>query len=160
MYDGSRIDVLLTKDGIYDHLLYLLLEEKSIVSHYFIGKLIVYDMIQHQEIPVLQYDEQLTTPTRNLEKYVRFKSEDMWQNHASLEDRLEKASSQYCHEDDSYRSIPAWELIPDAVSEKVSTNMISLIIKSQEEEISYIEDEQFKEWAQEIVSDIFTDEGA
>jgi hypothetical protein len=67
MYDGGKIDVLLTKDGIYDHLLYLLLEEKSIVSHYFIGKLIVYDMIQHQEIPVLQYDEQLTTPTRNLE---------------------------------------------------------------------------------------------
>lgn len=38
--------------------------------------------------------------------------------------------------------------------------MISLIIKSQEEEISYIADEQFKEWAQETVSDILTDEGA
>lgn len=160
MYDGSRIDVLLTKDGIYDHLLYLLLEEKSIVSHYFIGKLIVYDMIQHQEIPVLQYDEQLTTPTRNLEKHVRFKSQGGWPNHPSLEDRLEKASSQYCHEADSHRLIPAWELIPDAISEKVSTNIISLIIKSREEEISYIEDEQFKEWAQETVSDILTDEGA
>lgn len=155
-----KIDVLLTKDGIYDHLLYLLLEENSIVSHYFIGKRIVYDMIQHQEIPVLQYDEQLIPPTRNLEKYVRFKSQGGWPNHPSLEDRLEKASSQYCHEADSYRLIPAWELIPDAISEKVSTNMISLIIKSREEEISYISDEQFKEWAQETVSDILTDEGA
>lgn len=155
-----KIDVLLTKDGIYDHLLYLLLEENSIVSHYFIGKRIVYDMIQHQEIPVLQYDEQLIPPTRNLEKYVRFKSQGGWPNHPSLEDRLEKASSQYYHEADSYRLIPAWELIPDAISEKVSTNMISLIIKSREEEISYISDEQFKEWAQETVSDILTDEGA
>lgn len=103
-----KIDVLLTKGGIYDHLLGLLiLEEKAIVPHYFIGKRIVYDLIQHQDIPVLQYDEQLIPPIRNVEKCLRFKSQDVWPKHPSLEDRLEKASSQYCHEADSYRSTPA-----------------------------------------------------
>lgn len=153
-----KIDALSNKDGLYKHLLSNLIDEKKIIANYFIGKRIVSNLIPNKDMPVLQYNEQLTKPIRTFEIESRVKIEDVWSSHPSLEDRLENARAQYCVTSVSDEPIPAWELIPEVISEKVSTNYTSLIRKNVEGEISYISDEQLKEWVQKEISENFMDD--
>lgn len=153
-----KIDALSNKDGIYKHLLINLIDEKKIVANYFIGKQIVAHIIPNKDMPVLQHNEQLTKPIRTFEIESRIKVEDVWSSHPYLEDRLKNARIQNCDAPVSDKTIPAWGLIPDVISERVSTNYTSLIRKTVEGEISYISDEQLKEWMQKEVSENFMDD--
>ena len=109
-------------------------------------------------MPVLQYDEQLIKPIRTFEIESRVKVEDVWSSHPSLEDRLDNARAQQCPATVSGKPIPAWSLIPDVILERVSTNYTSFIRKNVDGEISYISDEQLKEWIQKEVSENFMDD--
>lgn len=109
-------------------------------------------------MPVLQYDEQLIKPIRTFEIESRVKVEDVWSSHPSLEDRLDNARAQHCPATVSGNPIPAWSLIPDVILERVSTNYTSFIRKNVDGEISYISDEQLKEWIQKEVSENFMDD--
>lgn len=153
-----KIDSLSNKDGLYKHLLSNLIDEKKIVANYFIGKRIVANIIPNKDMPVLQYDEQLIKPIRTFEIESRVKVEDVWSSHPSLEDRLDNARAQHCPATVSGNPIPAWSLIPDVILERVSTNYTSLIRKNVDGEISYISDEQLKEWMQKEVSENFMDD--
>ena len=153
-----KIDSLSNKDGLYKHLLSNLIDEKKIVANYFIGKRIVANIIPNKDMPVLQYDEQLIKPIRTFEIESRVKVEDVWSSHPSLEDRLDNARAQHCPATVSGNPIPAWSLIPDVILERVSTNYTSFIRKNVDGEISYISDEQLKEWMQKEVSDNFMDD--
>ena len=53
---------------------------------------------------------------------------------------------------------PHGALIPDVILERVSTNYTSFIRKNVDGEISYISDEQLKEWMQKEVSENFMDD--
>jgi Zn-dependent protease with chaperone function len=153
-----KIDSLSNKDGLYKHLLSNLIDEKKIVANYFIGKRIVANIIPNKDMPVLQYDEQLIKPIRTFEIESRVKVEDVWSSHPSLEDRLDNARAQHCPATVSENLIPAWSLIPDVILERVSTNYTSFIRKNVDGEISYISDEQLKEWMQKEVSENFMDD--
>lgn len=153
-----KIDSLSNKDGLYKHLLSNLIDEKKIVANYFIGKRIVANIIPNKDMPVLQYDEQLIKPIRTFEIESRVKVEDVWSSHPSLEDRLDNARAQHCPATVSRNPIPAWSLIPDVILERVSTNYTSFIRKNVDGEISYISDEQLKEWMQKEVSENFMDD--
>lgn len=153
-----KIDSLSNKDGLYKHLLSNLIDEKKIVANYFIGKRIVANIIPNKDMPVLQYDEQLIKPIRTFEIESRVKVEDVWSSHPSLEDRLDNARAQHCPATVSGNPIPAWSLIPDVILERVSTNYTSFIRKNVDGEISYISDEQLKEWMQKEVSENFMDD--
>lgn len=153
-----KIDSLSNKDGLYKHLLSNLIDEKKIVANYFIGKRIVANIIPNKDMPVLQYDEQLIKPIRTFEIESRVKVEDVWSSHPSLEDRLDNARAQHCPATVSGNPIPAWSLIPDVILERVSTNYTSFIRKNVDGEISYISDEQLKEWIQKEVSENFMDD--
>ncbi len=153
-----KIDSLSNKDGLYKHLLSNLIDEKKIVANYFIGKRIVANIIPNKDMPVLQYDEQLIKPIRTFEIESRVKVEDVWSSHPSLEDRLDNARAQQCPATVSGNPIPAWSLIPDVILERVSTNYTSFIRKNVDGEISYISDEQLKEWMQKEVSENFMDD--
>lgn len=153
-----KIDSLSNKDGLYKHLLSNLIDEKKIVANYFIGKRIVANIIPNKDMPVLQYDEQLIKPIRTFEIESRVKVEDVWSSHPSLEDRLDNARAQHCLATVSGNPIPAWSLIPDVILERVSTNYTSFIRKNVDGEISYISDEQLKEWMQKEVSENFMDD--
>lgn len=153
-----KIDSLSNKDGLYKHLLSNLIDEKKIVANYFIGKRIVANIIPNKDMPVLQYDEQLIKPIRTFEIESRVKVEDVWASHPSLEDRLDNARAQHCPATVSGNPIPAWSLIPDVILERVSTNYTSFIRKNVDGEISYISDEQLKEWMQKEVSENFMDD--
>lgn len=153
-----KIDSLSNKDGLYKHLLSNLIDEKKIVANYFIGKRIVANIIPNKDMPVLQYDEQLIKPIRTFEIESRVKVEDVWSSHPSLEDRLDNARAQHCPATVSRNPIPAWSLIPDVILERVSTNYTSFICKNVDGEISYISDEQLKEWMQKEVSENFMDD--
>ena len=153
-----KIDSLSNKDGLYKHLLSNLIDEKKIVANYFIGKRIVANIIPNKDMPVLQYDEQLIKPIRTFEIESRVKVEDVWSSHPSLEDRLANARAQRCPATVSGNPIPAWSLIPDVILERVSTNYTSFIRKNVDGEISYISDEQLKEWMQKVVSENFMDD--
>lgn len=153
-----KIDSLSNKDGLYKHLLSNLIDEKKIVANYFIGKRIVANIIPNKDMPVLQYDEQLIKPIRTFEIESRVKVEDVWSSHPSLEDRLDNARAQHCPVTVSGNPIPAWSLIPDVILERVSTNYTAFIRKNVDGEISYISDEQLKEWMQKEVSENFMDD--
>lgn len=153
-----KIDSLSNKDGLYKHLLSNLIDEKKIVANYFIGKRIVANIIPNKDMPVLQYDEQLIKPIRTFEIESRVKVEDVWSSHPSLEDRLDNARTQHCPATVSGNPIPAWSLIPDVILERVSTNYTAFIRKNVDGEISYISDEQLKEWMQKEVSENFMDD--
>lgn len=153
-----KIDSLSNKDGLYKHLLSNLIDEKKIVANYFIGKRIVANIIPNKDMPVLQYDEQLIKPIRTFEIESRVKVEDVWSSHPSLEDRLDNARAQHCPATVSGNPIPAWSLIPDVILERVSTNYTAFIRKNVDGEISYISDEQLKEWMQKEVSENFMDD--
>ena len=153
-----KIDSLSNKDGLYKHLLSNLIDEKKIVANYFIGKRIVANIIPNKDMPVLQYDEQLIKPIRTFEIESRVKVEDVWSSHPSLEDRLDNARTQHCPATVSGNPIPAWSLIPDGILERVSTNYTAFIRKNVDGEISYISDEQLKEWMQKEVSENFMDD--
>ena len=153
-----KIDSLSNKDGLYKHLLSNLIDEKKIVANYFIGKRIVANIIPNKDMPVLQYDEQLIKPIRTFEIESRVKVEDVWSSHPSLEDRLDNARAQHFPATVSGNPIPAWSLIPDVILERVSTNYTSFIRKNVDGEISYISDEQLKEWMQKEVSENFMDD--
>lgn len=153
-----KIDSLSNKDGLYKHLLSNLIDEKKIVANYFIGKRIVANIIPNKDMPVLQYDEQLIKPIRTFEIESRVKVEDVWSSHPSLEDRLDNARAQHCPATVSGNPIPAWSLIPDVILERVSTNYTSFIRKNVDGEISYISDEQLKEWMQREVRENFMDD--
>ena len=153
-----KIDSLSNKDGLYKHLLSNLIDEKKIVANYFIGKRIVANIIPNKDMPVLQYDEQLIKPIRTFEIESRVKVEDVWSSHPSLEDRLDNARAQHCPATESGNPIPAWSLIPDVILERVSTNYTAFIRKNVDGEISYISDEQLKEWMQKEVSENFMDD--
>lgn len=153
-----KIDSLSNKDGLYKHLLSNLIDEKKIVANYFIGKRIVANIIPNKDMPVLQYDEQLIKPIRTFEIESRVKVEDVWSSHPSLEDRLDNARTQHCPATVSGNPIPSWSLIPDGILERVSTNYTAFIRKNVDGEISYISDEQLKEWMQKEVSENFMDD--
>lgn len=153
-----KIDSLSNKDGLYKHLLSNLIDEKKIVANYFIGKRIVANILPNKDMPVLKYDEQLIKPIRTFEIESRVKVEDVWSSHPSLEDRLDNARAQHCPATVSGNPIPAWSLIPDVILERVSTNYTSFIRKNVDGEISYISDEQLKEWMQKEVSENFIDD--
>ena len=153
-----KIDSLSNKDGLYKHLLSNLIDEKKIVANYFIGKRIVANIIPNKDMPVLQYDEQVIKPIRTFEIESRVKVEDVWSSHPSLEDRLDNARAQHCPATVFGNPIPAWSLIPDVILERVSTNYTSFIRKNVDGEISYISDEQLKEWMQKEVSENFMDD--
>lgn len=153
-----KIDSLSNKDGLYKHLLSNLIDEKKIVANYFIGKRIVANIIPNKDMPVLQYDEQLIKPIRTFEIESRVKVEDVWSSHPSLEDRLDNARAQHCPATVSGNPIPAWSLIPDVILERISTNYTAFIRKNVDGEISYISDEQLKEWMQKEVSENFMDD--
>lgn len=153
-----KIDVLSNKDKLYNDLISNLIDEEKIVANIFVGKRIVANIISYKDMPVLQYDKQLVKPIRTFEIESRVKVEDVWSSHPSLEDRLKNAKAQHCVASVLDKPIPAWSLIPDVISEKVSTYCTSLIRKNIKDEISYISDEQFKEWVQKEVSENFIDD--
>jgi len=153
-----KIDVLSNKDNLYNLLMNSLMEEKKIVSDYFIGKQIMYELIPYKDLPVLQHDVRLTEPIRTYNIRSKVKIKDIWSSHPSLEDRLENAKRQYNIVDDSVEAEPSWSLIPSRISEKVSTNFTSLIRKNVEEPIFYISASQLKEWMQKEIQENFMDE--
>lgn len=153
-----KIDALSNKDGLYKHLLSSLIDEKKIVSNYFVGKDVISRLIPNKDMPVLKHDILLSKPIRKFDITPRVKVEDVWSSHPTLEDRLENAIKQNCKVEKSEQSVEAWSLIPSSISEKVSNNYTSLIRKSVGDEVSYISNEQLQEWMQKEVNENFIDD--
>ena len=153
-----KIDTLSNKDGLYKHLLSSLIDEKKIVSNYFVGKDVISRLIPNKDMPILKHDILLSKPIRKFDITPRVKVEDVWSSHPTLEDRLENAIKQNCKVEKSGQSVEAWSLIPSSISEKVSNNYTSLIRKSVGDEVSYISNEQLQEWMQKEIGENFIDD--
>lgn len=153
-----KIEVLANKDNLYHQMLKSLIIEHKMISNYFAGKDIISKLIPNKEIPPLTFDCELSEPVRthNIESRVRV--EDIWASHPSLDDRIANALEIKTLSTTTTSPIASWTLIPQEISEKVSTLFTSIIRSNVQETLSYISDEQFTEWASNEIKENFMDE--
>lgn len=153
-----KIEVLANKDNLYHQMLKSLINEQKMVSNYFAGKDIISKLIPNKEIPPFTFDCELNEPVRthNIESRVRV--EDIWASHPSLDDRIANALAIKPLSTPATSPTASWTLIPQEISEKVSTLFTSIIRNNVQEALSYISDEQFTEWASNEIKENFMDE--
>ncbi|WP_298074354.1 M48 family metallopeptidase [uncultured Bacteroides sp.] len=153
-----KIEVLANKDNLYQQMLSSLINEQKMVSNYFVGKDIASKFIPNKEIPQFTYDFEFKEPVRTYKVDSRVRVEDIWASHPSLEDRITNARSTNIALSSNTKSISSWILIPQDISEKVSTLFISTIRNNVEDTLTYISDEQFTEWTAKEIEENFMDE--
>lgn len=152
-----KIEVLAGKDNLYHQMLNALIQERKMVSNYFIGKDIVSKRIPYREMPRLAFDCALREPVRAYNVESRIKVEDVWSSHPSLEDRIANART-IASSPSKTKPVSSWTLIPQEISEKVSALFTSIIRNNVKETLTYISDEQFAEWTSNEVKENFMDE--
>ncbi|WP_303874929.1 M48 family metalloprotease [Bacteroides acidifaciens] len=153
-----KIEVLANKDNLYHQMLKSLTNEQKMVSNYFAGKDIISKLIPNKEIVPFTFDCELSdrVRTHNIESRVRV--EDIWASHPSLEDRIANALAIKTPSTPATSPMASWTLIPQEISEKVSTLFTSIIRSNVQDTLSYISDEQFTEWASNEIKENFMDE--
>lgn len=153
-----KIEVLANKDNLYRQMLSSLVNEQKMVSNYFVGKEIASRLIPNKEIPQLTFEFELKEPVRTYKVDSRIRVEDIWASHPSLEDRITNARSTNIALTSNTKPISSWILIPQDISEKVSTLFTSTIRNNVEDTLTYISDEQFTEWIAKEIEENFIDE--
>lgn len=153
-----KIDVLTKRDSLYRELLSNLIKEEKMVSNYFEGKQIASKLIANKELPLFGYEDILTHPVRRFDIIPRVKVEDVWSSHPALEDRLDNARLQNVKLENDKEAMPAWSLIPAAISVKVSNNFTCLIRKNAPKPVLYKSNELFEEWVAKEVEENFMDD--
>ncbi len=153
-----KIEVLANKDNLYHQMLNSLINEKKMVSNYFVGKDIISKHIPNKEIPQFTFDHELKEPVRTYKIESRVKVEDIWASHPSLEDRISNAKTVSANSCTTSKPISSWTLIPKEISEKVSTIYTSIIRNNVQDTLTYISDEQFTEWTSNEIKENFMDE--
>lgn len=153
-----KIEVLANKDNLYQQILSSLINEQKMVSNYFVGKDIVSKLIPNKEIPQFTFDCEFKEPVRTYTVDSRVRVEDIWASHPSLEDRIMNAKATNAALTSNAKSISSWTLIPQEISEKVSTLFTSIISKNVEDTLTYITNDQFAEWTAKEIEENFMDE--
>lgn len=153
-----KIDVLTKRDGLYRQLLANLIEEGKMISNYFEGKQIASKLIANKEFPIFSYGEIFTKPVRQFDILPRVKVEEVWSSHPALEDRLANAQMQNVKVENYKEAVPAWSLIPVALSVKVSNKFTYLIRTNAPKPILYKSNELFEEWVAKEVKENFKDD--
>ena len=154
-----KIEVLSNKDNLYQQFLRSLIDEKHIVSNYFVGKNIVAGLLPYKDMPNFSFDDSLTSPISTYNVQSKIKMEDVWASHPSLDDRIQNALLSTNDVIGATNVRPAWSIIPDNIAEKVSRHFMSLIKKASSEPIlDEIPESSFSEWVKKEIDENFMEE--
>lgn len=155
-----KIEVLSEKDNLYQQFLRSLIDEKQIISNYFIGKNIVAGLLPYKkDMPNFNFDECLASPVKTHNVQSKIKMEDVWASHPSLDDRIRNALLSANEVADTVNVRSAWALIPESISEKVSSHFMTLIKNASTEAVlNCITENAFSKWVKKKVNENFMDE--
>lgn len=142
-----KVEVLAERDSRYQSYLKLLADDNKIVGNYFVGLSDVEKTVPAAEHVDLQYDKPLKEPVFAI-KRSRLNMDNVWDSHPSLESRLENAASY--PDKPVAKAVPAWDMIPESVRNKVSDQMLSVIRMTEDHKVDTIDENEFVSWAKGV----------